>query len=117
MLLRLKMRHHYGADSSSGSSAVGGFKFFCMYAFLDKFVEQCPQVRYAQQACLLLFSCGKVCTVVRACDVNSRIFRSYVARVEHDAVGVVLLAASRKMHVVNQCTNSLRRRGRPRPVN
>ncbi|CAM9699705.1 unnamed protein product [Pylaiella littoralis] len=41
VLLRLKMRHHHGSD---GSSAVGGFKFFCMYAFLDKFIEQCPQV-------------------------------------------------------------------------
>eukprot|EP00752_Nemacystus_decipiens_P003733 g3439.t1 len=44
VLLRLKMRHYHGADGSSGSSAVGGFKFFCMYAFLDKFVEQCPEV-------------------------------------------------------------------------
>lgn len=44
VLLRLKMRHHYGTESSSGSSGVGGFNFFCMYAFLDKFVEQCPQV-------------------------------------------------------------------------
>ncbi|CAN0212276.1 unnamed protein product [Scytosiphon promiscuus] len=41
VLLRLKMRHHYATE---GSSAAGGFKFFCMYAFLDKFVEQCPQV-------------------------------------------------------------------------
>lgn len=45
VLLRLKMRHHYGGDGSSGLTPGGGFKFFCMYAFLDKFVEQCPQVR------------------------------------------------------------------------
>lgn len=49
VLLRLKMRHHYGAEGS-GSSVVGGFKFFCMYAFLDKFVEQCPQVRERERA-------------------------------------------------------------------
>lgn len=42
VLLRLKMRHHYGGGE--GSSSTPGFKFFCMYAFLDKFVEQCPQV-------------------------------------------------------------------------
>lgn len=43
VLLRLKMRHHYAGGEGHGSSPV--FKFFCMYAFLDKFVEQCPQVR------------------------------------------------------------------------
>lgn len=45
VLLRLKVRHNYGVgDGGTSSSSAGGFKFFCMYAFLDKFVEQCPQV-------------------------------------------------------------------------
>ncbi|CAM9705501.1 unnamed protein product [Ascophyllum nodosum] len=42
VLLRLKMKHHYGGGEVSSSSP--GYKFFCMYAFLDKFVEQCPEV-------------------------------------------------------------------------
>lgn len=54
VLLRLKMRHHSMGGSASGGSGTGsgstpGFKFFCMYAFLDKFVEQCPQVRRTGQ--------------------------------------------------------------------
>lgn len=60
VLLRLKMRHHYGAEGSSGSSAVGGFKFFCMYAFLDKFVEQCPQVRERKSTCVECSGGGQV---------------------------------------------------------
>lgn len=45
VLLRLKVRHNHGVgDGGASSSSAGGFKFFCMYAFLDKFVEQCPQV-------------------------------------------------------------------------
>ncbi|CAM9301887.1 unnamed protein product [Laminaria digitata] len=36
------MRQQYTGGEGSGSTL--GFKFFCMYAFLDKFVEQCPQV-------------------------------------------------------------------------
>lgn len=43
VLLRLKMKQQYTGNEGSGSTL--GFKFFCMYAFLDKFVEQCPQVR------------------------------------------------------------------------
>lgn len=46
VLLRLKMRHHCAGGEGSGSAP--GFKFFCTYAFLDKFVEQCIQVRVLQ---------------------------------------------------------------------
>lgn len=42
VLLRLKMKHSSSRGDTSGSTP--GFKFFCMYAFLDKFIEQCSQV-------------------------------------------------------------------------
>lgn len=46
VMLRLKLRQQVGgaSGSGSGSNSTLGFQFFCMYAFLDKFVEQCPQV-------------------------------------------------------------------------
>lgn len=44
VLLRLKLRQQFAGNSGSGSSSAPGFKFFCMYAFLDKFVEECQQV-------------------------------------------------------------------------
>lgn len=46
VLLRLKLRQQMTGSSGSvvGSVSALGFKSFCMYAFLDKFIEQCPQV-------------------------------------------------------------------------
>ncbi|CAN0104580.1 unnamed protein product [Discosporangium mesarthrocarpum] len=37
VLLRMKMQRH-------SNSAYKEYKYFCMYAFLDKFVEQCPSL-------------------------------------------------------------------------
>lgn len=47
VLLRLKLRQQVSSSGTTASGSSPGFKFFCMYAFLDKFVEQCPQVRRA----------------------------------------------------------------------